>query len=1159
MVNSDNPSQPFVSPFTEAAPQQLSPTEAFFATALDQMAEGFVTLDTFWRFTYANHRAELILGQPRTVLIGQSLWSAFQVDSTSQLYRQCHQALIYRSPVEFEEFYQALNRWFAVRLFPTERGLSAYFLDTTNSVEHKLAELEGANTLRREHDLLKAILDNVQAGIVACDAEGILTLFNPAARAFHGLPERPIPPDQWADYYDLYLPDGKTRMQKAEIPLFRALQGQTVRNVEMMIIPKQGTARLLLANGQAITTADEQQGAVVVMHDVTEQKQAEAALRKTEQQYRSVVDNVKEVIFQTSAIGCWTFLNPAWVTITGFTIEESNGRPVADYIHPDDHQYHFQQIQSLMQRFQEDCRYEVRYRTQDGGYRWIEVFARLTLNDEGAIEGISGTLNDVTERRQAEAERTQRIREQMARSIAEAAQQQSAFLAEVSAVLASSLDYERTLQSIAELAVPYFADWCSVDLLNEDQSISRVAVAHQDPEKVQLGWDLSRCYPRHLHDGYGIAKIIQTGQTEIYPTLSEQQITDTVPVPDYLKALQQLNLKSCILAPLEARGRVLGSISFAYAESNRHYSAADLPLAEDLASRAAIAIDNAWLYRQTQRAQAVAEQAANRTARLQQVTAALSESLTPAQVAEVIVDQGMAALNANFALVALLNSDGTELEVIQMVSGTSAEDWQCFPVDAPVPLAEAVRTQQPIWAETTEHRIARYPHLAEAYTQATSESWISIPLMIKERVIGGLSLGFADLPQLSEEDRAFILALAQQSAQAIDRACLYDSEQKARAEAEAANQVKDQFLAIVSHELRTPLNAILGWSHILRTRQLDEVMMARALETIERNAKSQNQLIDDLLDVSRILRGKLKLQIYPLDLTAVIETAVESFHLAALAKQIDLKMHLDPTTGTIAGDPERLQQIIFNLISNALKFTPQGGRIEIWLEPYETYAQLQVKDTGTGIHPDFLPHIFEYFRQADGSTTRTHGGLGLGLAIVRNLVELHGGTVQADSAGIGQGSTFTVRFPLLTSSQLLPDSVDADSTEADLSSTKLAGLQILVVDDEVDAREFIAFVLKQFGAEVTMAASAAEALEIVQQNRPHLLISDIGMPDMDGYALIQQMRSTTTSAQTLPAIALTAYAGEEYRKQAIAAGFQDYLAKPVEIEQLVQRILILCG
>ncbi|MDZ7991351.1 MAG: AAA family ATPase [Nostoc sp. EfeVER01] len=815
--------------------------------------------------------------------------------------------------------------------------------------------------------------------------------------------------------------------------------------------------------------------------------------------------------------------------------------------------------QSLSRAINEGVEHNLEYRIiqDDGSIRYAACRGKAFFNEAGIATHMSGVVLDVTDRKQSEAERIQLIQEQTARLEAEADQQRAGFLAQVSATLASSLDYESTLASVANLVVPYFADWCGVDLLQDNQSINRVAVAHRDPEKVRLGWELYQRYPRDLNAQEGVPKVLRTGQAEMITEISDALLARAIPDPEHLHIIRELGLNSCIVLPLMARGRIFGAISFVNAESERRYGTADLSLAEDIAHRAAIAIDNARLYQEAQQAQKTAERALERIARLQSITAALSESLTPAQVSDVIVEQSMAALGASSALVALVNESKTKLEIVRAVGYKQdlIDAWRTFAIDSPSPLAEAVRTGKPIWAQPTENRVACYPHLAEIYAQYDFNAWISIPLMVEGWAVGGISLGFTQPQQLSEEDQAFILAVAQQCAQAIARAHLYEAELTARNAAESANRIKDEFLAVLSHELRTPLNPILGWTKLMRTRKLDQATSDRALETIERNAKLQTQLIEDLLDVSRILQGKLNLNFGRINLVSVIEAAIETVRLSAEAKSIQIQASLESGAGEVLGDANRLQQVIWNILSNAIKFTPIGGQVKIKLEQVGSQAQVCVTDTGKGIAPEFLPYVFDYFRQADGATTRKFGGLGLGLAIVRHLVELHGGTVQAESLGEAQGATFIVRLPYLQDeSKKIKDAKDNSSLVADQSSP-LSGLEILVVDDDADMREFLPFMLEQYGATVTVVASAIEALTALSQSQPNLIISDIGMPEMDGYMLMRQIRSLEPEqGGTIPAIALTAYAGEMDHQQAIAVGFQQHISKPVDPEELVRAI-----
>jgi PAS domain S-box-containing protein len=384
-------------------------------------------------------------------------------------------------------------------------------------------------------------------------------------------------------------------------------------------------------------------------------------------------------------------------------------------------------------------------------------------------------------------------------------------------------------------------------------------------------------------------------------------------------------------------------------------------------------------------------------------------------------------------------------------------------------------------------------------------------------------------------------------------------EQVARQEAERANQMKDEFLAILSHELRTPLNAILGWSRLLRAKKFDEETMDKALETIERNAKSQSQLIEDILDVSRILRGKLNLNKHPIGLEYVIKLAIDSLRPLADEKSIVLELTCSPNVCEVIGDFDRLQQIVWNLLSNAIKFSRPDGKVEVRLESVGDEAQIQIIDSGIGIEPDFLPYVFDRFRQADSSTTRSYGGLGLGLAIVRHLVEQHGGKVDAEN-NPGEGAKFTVVLPVAQRKARGAEDTCSQVNDPAEALPALVNLQLLVVDDDNDTREFLIALLQEEGAMVRSAASVAEALAALESSCPDVLLSDIGMPGSDGYELIARVREMEViRGRKIPAIALTAYARESERQQTLQAGFQMHFSKPVEVSELIAGINNLAG
>jgi len=381
-------------------------------------------------------------------------------------------------------------------------------------------------------------------------------------------------------------------------------------------------------------------------------------------------------------------------------------------------------------------------------------------------------------------------------------------------------------------------------------------------------------------------------------------------------------------------------------------------------------------------------------------------------------------------------------------------------------------------------------------------------------------------------------------------------ERAKRVEAERIGRMKDEFFANLSHEIRTPLNAILGWSQLLKPERMSAAELTEGLEIIERNARVQAQLIDDLLDMSRIISGKLRLDVQRVEMPLVIQAAVEAVRLAADAKGVRLEVVVDPIAGPVTGDPNRVQQIVWNLVSNAIKFTPRGGKVQVTLERVNSHVELSVSDSGQGIDPEFLPHVFERFSQADASATKRHTGLGLGLAIVKNLTELHGGSVRAKSAGLGQGSTFIVSLPISVVRSLNGDErgqhPGTEIETAFISSPDLDGINVMVVDDDLDALELVKRVLEGCKARVTGCSSAAQCLEILPTSRPDVLITDIGMPHEDGYSLVRALRALPREkgGQT-PAVALTAFARSEDRRRAMLCGFDMHVSKPVEPGELV--------
>jgi PAS domain S-box-containing protein len=490
--------------------------------------------------------------------------------------------------------------------------------------------------------------------------------------------------------------------------------------------------------------------------------------------------------------------------------------------------------------------------------------------------------------------------------------------------------------------------------------------------------------------------------------------------------------------------------------------------------------------------------------------------------------------------------DGLELDV---------SDLPPMPVTRDGPNSRAVRTGEVIITDDFMKSTAGHPQVVVGpENNLRPQSSMAIPMSVMGRVIGTIEVQTYERLAYKAEHATAMRMAANLTAVAIENAQLLARESHARKEAEESNRLKDEFLATVSHELRTPLTAILGWARLLENGGLGEVQSERAIQTIQRNAKVQAQIIDDILDVSRIVTGNLYLEFEPLELTPILEAATNVVRPTADAKHISIDVSLSDQPALVSGDAHRLQQIVWNLLSNAIKFTPAGGRVQIETEQTDAHVSLRISDSGQGINAEFLPHVFERFRQADSSTTRRHGGLGLGLAIARHLVEIHGGSVIAQSGGEGRGATFTVVLPLFKDekSSSTSDHRDEVSVGKTAEPPDLNGIHVLVVDDDAGTREMLSTALNERHARVTAVASAREALRAIRSSRPDVLVSDIAMPIEDGYSLIEKIRLIEpATAKHIPAVAITAYAREEDRRRALAAGYQSYLPKPIEPAELI--------
>lgn len=823
-----------------------------------------------------------------------------------------------------------------------------------------------AEELLRSEEKYRSLLENANDIIYAHDLQGNYTTINRAGAEITGYTRTEILGG--LNIAQVVAPE---HLELAREMTRRKLQDPASSTVYEIDIITRDKRRLTLEISTRVAMRDGQPVLIEgIARDITERKRAEAEIQRSRKQIEIILQGVAESITAQDGQGNLIYANDAAAKTLGFdspqALLDTDVRELIkkyEMLDEDRKPFPFERLPGRIAcKEGRSASATICYHNKTTGEeRWSVVKATPVFDDGGKVQFAINIFQDITERRRAEIAQK--------------------FLAEAGGVMTSSLDYETTLASVARMAVPELADWCAVDLLEGERTLRRLAVAHVNPEKVAWAYDLHHRYPPDMDAPRGIASVLRTGKSQLYPEITDEMLVRAALDDEHLRIMRDVGFTSALIVPLVTQGQTLGAITFITAESKRKYGTDDLVLAENLAHRAAIAIDNARLYRSAQE----------------------------------------------------------------------------------------------------------------------------------------------------------------------------------------ANRLKDEFLATISHELRTPLTAIMGWSFLLRSGQIDEQNINRALETIERNARTQAQLIDDLLDVSRIITGKLRLDVRQIDPHSFVESAIEALQPAAGAKGVRIQKLMDTGAIQVAGDPTRLQQVVWNLLSNAIKFTPRGGRVQVRLERVNSHIEIAVTDTGAGIDPEFLPHVFDRFRQADQKITRQYGGLGLGLAIVRYLVELHGGTVQAASQGEGRGATFTVKLPVLPIYQKAEATERVHPAAREMLPSfsypeKLDGLKVLVVDDEADTRELLKIGVGQSGAEVLAATSTQEALVMIQEARPDVLISDIGMPDQDGYELIKLVRQLPAErGGKIPAIALTAYARTEDRLRALRTGYQMHVPKPVELAELVTTIASLTG
>lgn len=1168
------------------------------AAILESITDAFVAFDPQWRYTYVNEQAARLLHRTREALLGKNVWEVFPNRVGTLGYRELHRAVAEQVAVVYEEFNPTLGIWLEVHAYPSPKGLAIYFQDISERKRVEDERKQAQQQLQQTLQTLETLIASSPLPIVVIEPECVVQLWNPAAEWLFGWSKaevlgKPIP----------IVPDEK----REECRLVReaVVKGQIFSGVETYRCKRDGSK--VIVNISAAPLYDEQGNVntiVLIFQDITQRQQAEEALRESEEQFRNMADNAPVMVWTTDPTGYCTYLSQSWYDFTGQTEETGLGLGWVNATHPEDYEYAKQTFLEANER-REAFRLEYRLQRKDGQYCWAIDAASPRFGTDGEFKGYIGSVIDISDRKQTELMLVEQKRllemiasgqplddclSSLCTSVSKLSPgiracilltdaQRQTFPCSITPDFPPSFSKGLKDAPINELAIGTCgtAVYCGepvtcADIANDDrwsQAWRELCVAHgvlachSTPilglDNLPLG-SLMLCFDEarmptdweYQLSSFGthLASIVfERDRSSLALRESEAKLRGFVDANvvgilygDVYGNIHEANDELLRIVGYTREDLVSGRLRWMDITPPEHLPLDEQAIAEAQASGACTPYEKEYIRQDGSRVPVLVGYSLVGEAREESVAFVLD--LSDRKQAEEALRQREAELdlvtNAVPALISFVDSDQC-----YRFNNQGYEEWFGHPTTEIYG-----RYIREVLGETAYAEIRPYVEQVLAGQQVTFESqlpykdggtrYVSATYVPRFNSQGTVEGFVALINDISDRKRA-----------ETEREQLLAREQAARAEAERANRVKDEFLAIVSHELRSPLNPILGWSTLLQNRKLDPAKTAQALDTIGRNAKLQAELIEDLLDISRILRGKLSLNVGPIDLASTIQAAMETVRLAAETKSIQIHTMLEPTIGLVSGDSSRLQQVVWNLLSNAIKFTPEGGRVDIRLERLGSQTQITVSDTGKGIHPDFLPYVFDYFRQEDGATTRKFGGLGLGLAIVRHLVELHGGTVQVESPGEGQGATFIVTLPLMSISPQINQ--NSDSSEAALD---LTGIQVLVTDDDADTREFVAFLIEQYGANVVTAASASEALSALTRTKLDVLLSDIGMPGIDGYMLMRQVRALPPEqGGQIPAIALTAYAGEIDYQQAMLAGFQQHLAKPVEPTKLVKAIV----
>ena len=848
----------------------------------------------------------------------------------------------------------------------------------------------------------------------------------------------------------------------------------------------------------------------------------------------AIVESSDDGIISKDLTGTITSWNRGAEQLFGYPAGEAVGQSVTILIPPD----RMREEDLVIERIRNGERVPpfdtVRLR-KDGTLVDVSVTVSPIRDADGTIVGASKIARSIADRRRMEAE----LRDSQHRLIE---------LAAASASIVVSPNVDAVLSAAIELARDVFlSDGYALWRIDDDSGAWRVVrsfgISDEFASRV-ITADSARDVARRFFSD---------------PLICED--VDTAPEVAFMRdAYRREGIASMIVFPLLIRGDRRGSMVF-YSRRRCQYREVDVLVGTAIANLAAASLTTAELYEEQRKATESADHAREQAEFLAQAGTVLAGSLDYEATLKAVARLAVPTV-ADWCAVDIVGEGGAvqrlavaHVDPAKLELARSLEER--YPTDprASGGVHEVIRTGKPAYMSRIPAAVlelaARDAEHRQILTELNLTSFMCVPMMAHGKAFGAISFVSAESGrEYSDADLRFARELAARASLAVENARAY-------ARANEASRLKDEFLATLSHELRTPLNAVLGYARMLRLGTMPGDMVSPALEVIERNATSLKQIIEDVLDVSRIVAGRLRLNVEPVDLPAILRESCETMMPAADAKGVRVEAIIDPLTTPVSGDPDRLQQIVWNLLSNAIKFTSRGGRVQLRLSRVNSHVEIAVSDTGRGIEPEFLPFVFERFRQGDATISREHGGLGLGLSIAKQLTELHGGTISAASGGPGLGTTMTVKLPLMIVHPAMSEAGPREQPRADRrppaieAAPRLDGVRVLAVDDEPDSLNLLRTVLEDAGATVTVSGSASAALAVFRTQPPDVMVVDIGMPGMDGLQLIRAVRQLDEPARSTPAAALTAYARSQDRITSLASGFQMHLVKPIDPLELI--------